>query len=176
MRFRYARRGPFATEVRRNSLSPFALGMAYFAVTAKAVEANVRNDCFSALRDYVLSIDTKRKSTDAIDAQITRPDRDLIDAAYATLRAFAAQNGVEQPPSTAGPDEIGRCRQPARFLASGRLLCKPSVAPQRKGPVAGGTQPSAPVEATYVGAKVCMTCHASQAEAVQPHADGPDRQ
>ncbi|MGB6312466.1 MAG: DmsE family decaheme c-type cytochrome, partial [Pseudolabrys sp.] len=27
-----------------------------------------------------------------------------------------------------------------------------------------GTQPSAPVDATYVGAKVCVTCHATQAE------------
>ena len=41
------------------------LGMTSFAVTAKAVEANVRNDSFSALRDYVLSIDTSRKSTDS---------------------------------------------------------------------------------------------------------------
>ena len=32
-----------------------------FAVTANAVEANVRNDSFSALRDYVQLIDTSRK-------------------------------------------------------------------------------------------------------------------
>ena len=31
--------------------------------------------------------------------------------------------------------------------------------------MAGGTRPSAPVDATYVGAKVCVTCHAAQAEA-----------
>ena len=139
------------------------LGMAYFAVTAKAVEANVRNDSFSALRDYVLSIDTNRKSTDSDRRSNNSSGPDSIDAAYATLRAFAAQNGVEQPPSTAGQSKLADADSLLDFLRQGGSSAKPSVAPQ-KGPVAGGTQPSVPVDATYVGAKVCTTCHASQAE------------
>ena len=158
----YARRGPFA---RKFAAIAFALwlGMAYFAVTAKAVEANVRNDSFSALRDYVLSIDTNRKSTDSDRRSNNSSGPDSIDAAYATLRAFAAQNGVEQPPSTAGQSKLADADSLLDFLRQGGSSAKPSVAPQ-KGPVAGGTQPSVPVDATYVGAKVCTTCHASQAE------------
>ena len=158
----YARRGPFA---RKFAAIAFALwlGMAYFAVTAKAIEANVRNDSFSALRDYVLSIDTNRKSTDSDRRSNNSSGPDLIDAAYATLRAFAAQNGVEQPPSTAGQSKLADADSLLDFLRQGGSSAKPSVAPQ-KGPVAGGTQPSVPVDATYVGAKVCTTCHASQAE------------
>ena len=158
----YARRGPFA---RKFAAIAFALwlGMAYFAVTAKAIEANVQNDSFSALRDYVLSIDTNRKSTDSDRRSNNSSGPDLIDAAYATLRAFAAQNGVEQPPSTAGQSKLADADSLLDFLRQGGSSAKPSVAPQ-KGPVAGGTQPSVPVDATYVGAKVCTTCHASQAE------------
>ena len=158
----YARRGPFA---RKFAAIAFALwlGMAYFAVTAKAIEANVQNDSFSALRDYVLSIDTNRKSTDSDRRSNNSSGPDSIDAAYATLRAFAAQNGVEQPPSTAGQSKLADADSLLDFLRQGGSSAKPSVAPQ-KGPAAGGTQPSAPVDATYIGAKVCTTCHASQAE------------
>ena len=134
-----------------------------FAVTANAVEANVRNDSFSALRDYVLAIDTSRKSTDSHQRSNNSSGPDSIDAAYATLRAFAAQNGVEQPPSTAGQSKLADADSLLDFLRQGGSSAKPSVAPQ-KGPAAGGTQPSAPVDATYVGAKVCVTCHATQAE------------
>ena len=174
MRISYARQGLFVKSGIRfeclRQLTKFAaiafllwLGMAYFAVTAKAVEANVRDDSFSALRDYVLSIDTNRKSTDSDRRSNNSSGPDSIDAAYATLRAFAAQNGVEQPPSTAGQSKLADADSLLDFLRQGGSSAKPSVAPQ-KGPVAGGTQPSAPVDATYVGAKVCATCHASQAE------------
>ena len=133
-----------------------------FAVTANAVEA-IRNDSLSALRDYVLAIDISRKSTDSHQRSNNSSGPDSIDAAYATLRAFAAQNGVEQPPSTAGQSKLADADSLLDFLRQGGSSAKPSVAPQ-KGPAAGGTQPSAPVDATYVGAKVCTTCHASQAE------------
>ncbi|MGA8467481.1 MAG: hypothetical protein WB721_01300, partial [Pseudolabrys sp.] len=122
-----------------------------FAVTANAVEANVRNDSFSALRDYVLAIDTSRKSTDSHQRSNNSSGPDSIDAAYATLRAFAAQNGVEQPPSTAGQSKLADADSLIDFLRQGGSSAKPSVAPQ-KGPAAGGTQPSAPVDATYIGA------------------------
>ena len=112
------------------------LGMAYFAVTAKAVEANVRNDSFSALRDYVRSIDTNRKSTDSDRRSNNSSGPDSIDAAYATLRAFAAQNGVEQPPSTAGQSKLADADSLLDFLRQGGSSAKPSVAPQ-KGPVGG---------------------------------------
>ena len=115
------------------------------------------------MRDYVLSIDTSRRSGDTDQRSNNSSGPDLIDAAYATLRAFAPQNGVEQPPSTTGLSKLADADSLLDFLRQGGSSGKPSVAPQ-KGPVAGGTQPSAPIDATYVGAKVCTTCHASQAE------------
>ncbi|MGA8803039.1 MAG: hypothetical protein WB614_25045, partial [Pseudolabrys sp.] len=115
------------------------------------------------MRDYVLAIDTSRKPTDSHQRSNNSSGPDSIDAAYATLRAFAAQNGVEQPPSTAGQSKLADADSLLDFLRQGGSSAKPSVAPQ-KGPAAGGTQPSAPVDATYIGAKVCTTCHASQAE------------
>ena len=54
------------------------------------------------------------------------------------------------------------------FLRGLNSPAQPSATPKEpatgKGPVAGGTKPSTPVDATYVGAKVCTTCHATQAE------------
>ncbi len=44
------------------------------------------------------------------------------------------------------------------------LLKRPKGSAKGNGPVAGGTKPSAPVEASFVGAKVCVTCHATQAD------------
>ena len=108
-------------------------------------------------------IDTNRKSADINQLSNNSSGPGSVDAAYATLRAFAEQNGVEQPPSTAGLSKLADADSLLDFLRQGGSSAKPSVAPQ-KGPVAGGTQPSAPVDATYVGAKVCTTCHASQAE------------
>ena len=91
------------------------------------------------------------------------------DAAYAALRAFAERIGVDQPASTADLPKLAEADNLLDFLrglkAPPRSLLRHRKAATGKGPVAGGTKPTAPVDATYVGAKVCATCHASQAEA-----------
>jgi DmsE family decaheme c-type cytochrome len=169
----YARQGLFVKSGIRfeclRQLTKFAviafvlwLGMVYFAVTAKAVEANVRNDSFSALRDYVQLIDTGHKPA----AVAGRNSNESTDAAYAALRAFTTQIGVEQSASVGGPSKLAEADNLLDFLRQGGSSAQPSApsgAP-KNGPVAGGAAPSTPVEATYVGAKVCVTCHASQAE------------
>jgi DmsE family decaheme c-type cytochrome len=134
-----------------------------FAVTANAAEANVRDDTFSALRDYVQVIDTGRKSIADVGQSSSQPRQESADAAYAALRAFTERIGVEQPAPIAGLPKVADADSLLDFLRQGGFSAKPSAAP-RNGPVAGGTQPSTPVDATYVGAKVCVTCHASQAE------------
>ena len=42
-------------------------------------------------------------------------------------------------------------------------------------PLPGANTRRLPVEAHFVGMKVCLGCHASQAESFKPHADGPHR-
>jgi len=139
------------------------LGMISFAVTAKAVEANSRNDSFSALSDYVQLIDTGR-SLISESGQTAEPlGRESTDATYAALRAFSERISGEHPASIAGLPALADADSLMDFLRQGGFSAKPLTAP-KSGPVAGGTQPSAPVDATFVGAKVCMTCHATQAE------------
>ena len=139
------------------------LMMTPFGGEAIAVEANISGDSFSALRDYVQMIDTSRKLADVNQISNSSPGPGSVDAAYATLRAFAEQNGLEQPRSTAGLSKLADADSLLDFLRQGGSSAKPSAAP-KSGPAAGGTQPSAPVDATLIGAKVCVTCHATQAE------------
>jgi DmsE family decaheme c-type cytochrome len=135
-----------------------------FAVTAKAVEANVRDDTFSALRNYVQLIDTGRKPAANADQNSNSfAKTESTDAAFAALRAFTERIGVDQPASTAGLPKLAEADNLLDFL-TGRGSTQPSTAPKGSatpnGPVAGGTKSIAPVDATYVGAKVCVTCHA----------------
>jgi hypothetical protein len=78
------------------------LSTSSFAVTANAVEANARNDSFSALRDFVQLIDAGRKPPADAGQDLNGVDgKELTDAAYAALHAFAERIGVDQPASTA---------------------------------------------------------------------------
>jgi hypothetical protein len=147
--------------------SIFLLATFSFAVTANAVEANGRNDSFSALRDYVQLIDTVPKLNTPQDSNNVTL-RQSTNAAYEALRAFSERIGVDQPESTAGLQKLVAADNLLDFLRELNSSAPPSAAPSatsKKGPAAGGTQPSTPVAATYVGAKVCVTCHAAQAEA-----------
>ena len=175
----YAQRGLFPTsrvgfECRRQltalatAASVLWLVMISFTVTAKAVEANVRDDTFSALRDYVQLIDTGRKPAANSDQNSNSfAKNESTDAAVAALRAFTGRLGVDQPASTAGLPKLAEADNLIDFLRGGGSSAQPSATPKGSGsgPVAGGTKSSAPVEATFVGEKVCVTCHASQADA-----------
>ncbi len=136
--------------------------------STNAVEANVRDDTFSALRNYVQLIGTGRKPPANADQNSNRlAQNESTDAVYAALRAFAEQIGVNQPVSTAGLPKLVEADNLIDDLFRGEGSAQPSAAPKgsatRNGPVAGGTEPSTPVEATFVGATVCVTCHATQA-------------
>jgi DmsE family decaheme c-type cytochrome len=144
--------------------------MISFAVTAKAVEANVRDDTVSALRNYVQLIDTGRKPAANADQNSNSfAQSESTSATFAALRAFTERVGVDQPPSTTGLLKLAEADNLLDFLRGGGSSAQPSATPKGSatgnGPVAGGTKSSAPVEATFVGAKVCVTCHASQADA-----------
>lgn len=132
-----------------------------FAATANAVEANVRDDSFSALRDYVQLIDTGRKPPANADQNPkSLAQTESTDAVFAALRAFTQLIGVDQPAPTAGLPKLAEANSLIEDLLGG-----PSKGPAKSdGPIAGGTKESVPIGATVVGAKVCLTCHAAQAE------------
>lgn len=150
--------------------SVLSLSTISFAVAANAVEANVRDGTFSALRDYVQLIDTGRKPAANADQNSNSfAKNESTNATFAALRAFTERVGIDQPASNAGLPKLADADNLLDFLRGGSSSTTPSSATPKgaapgNGPVAGGTRPSAPVEATYVGAKVCLTCHASQAE------------
>ncbi len=140
------------------------LAMSAFVATASAVETNVSADNFSALREYAQSIGTERKTAGALgQSSINVVPKESIDATIAALRAFTDRIGADQPESTASLPKLADADNLLDFLRQGGSSAQPSAAP-KKGPVAGGTKPGAPVEASFVGAKVCVTCHATQAE------------
>ena len=92
--------------------------------------------------------------------------RRFDDQAYAALQEFAQRLGSVQPQSTkalpklAAEDAEGALKElfqgsaPQTAPSSDKAKAPVTATPKRSGP---------PVEASYVGAKVCLTCHASQA-------------
>jgi DmsE family decaheme c-type cytochrome len=151
------------------SASVFLLATIFFAVTANAVEVNIRDDSFSALRDYAQLIATAPKLPANIPTVLKEETpQESGNAAYAALRAFSERIGVDQPGSTAEQPKLAQADNLLDFLRGLNSSAPSSAAPSatsKTGPVAGGTERTAPVDATYVGAKVCVTCHAAQAEA-----------
>jgi DmsE family decaheme c-type cytochrome len=138
-------------------------------VTANAVEATAQDGVHSALRDYLQLIDRERGSpADAAQDSHIFSRQDSTNATYAALRASSEQIGVEQPAPTGGMTKMAaKTLMDALRQKNAAPQSSPATpaTPSSKGPAAGGTEPNAPVESTYVGAKVCVTCHANQTEA-----------
>jgi DmsE family decaheme c-type cytochrome len=131
--------------------------------SAKPIQARQENTvdpAFSALTTFAQQIvaDEPRPATGA-----TSQNSD--DQVYSALRAFAQRVGGTQPesvkdqPKLAAADNMWDALTQSNKGSSSAPTTKP-----RNGPVAGGKQSSAPVDATYVGAKVCATCHSSAIE------------
>lgn len=110
---------------------------------------------------------------DQIRNSATKPANSLIgdganDETYAALLEFtrkiepAKLKSIKDEPKFAEADNaLDALRD---FLQNGSSSSSSSDN-VKAGPVAGGAKSSkAPVDATFVGAKVCMTCHASHAE------------
>ena len=143
--------------------------MTSFVAPASAGEANISNDSVSALRDYAQLVDVARKPSGALDQSSDNPaPKETADATIAALRIFAQQIGSNQSESIKGLPKLADADNLLDFLRERGSSTPPSAAPKGSskgnGPVAGGTKSSAPVEASFVGAKVCVTCHATQAD------------
>ncbi len=143
--------------------------MTSFVATADAIEANVSNDTVSALRDHAQLINTERKQTGVPAQDSNNPAlNESTDATFEALREFAQQINSDQLEPLGGLPKLADADNLLDFLRQGGSSSQPSAAPKGSpkgnGPIAGGTKPSAPVEASFVGAKVCVTCHAAQAD------------
>ena len=117
------------------------------------------NSALSALSDYAQQIGAEwpqpvsAKTTDNSNHQFN-------DQAFAALKAFTQSLGAAQPESVKGQPKLADADNLLDFLRQGGSSTQSPAA--RGGPVAGGKNSSAPVDATFVGAKTCLTCHASQ--------------
>jgi DmsE family decaheme c-type cytochrome len=115
-------------------------------------------------------VDVARKPSGARDQSSDNPaPKETADATIAALRIFAQQIGSNQSESLKGLPKLADADNLLDFLRERGSSTPPSEAPKKgsakgNGPVAGGTKSSAPVEASFVGAKVCVTCHATQAD------------
>ncbi len=77
------------------------------------------------------------------------------DQTYAALRDFAQRLGTAQPELIKDQPKLAEADTLIDFLA-GKGSSQAPAATAPKGPVAGGTRASAPVEAaTFIGSKVC---------------------
>jgi DmsE family decaheme c-type cytochrome len=114
---------------------------------------------FSALSTLARRIGAEQpKSVSGKTSQSS--DRQLDDQTYVALRSFAQGMGTTQPESIKGQMKLADADNLIDFLRQGGAPAQPPAA--SKGPVAGGKHSTAPVEAHFVGAQVCLTCHATQ--------------
>jgi DmsE family decaheme c-type cytochrome len=119
------------------------------------------DSAFSALTSFAQQIGAEAPKL----ASAKTADSQFNDQAFSELRAFAQRIGTGQPESIKDQPKLADADSLIDFLRQGGSSAQPSAAP--KGPVAGGKRSGAPVEAHFVGAKVCLTCHTSQATAFE---------
>ena len=156
----------------------YLLGLAQIAnaqevLTVAGINSTLRGEpapvasadpALSALSAFAQQITAAPASASAAQGR----DSQFDDKTYAALRDFAQGIGAPQPESlmdwpkmAAADNAVDALRE---FLSGGSSSQNPPAGASPDGPVAGGKHSSAPVEANFVGAKVCMACHASQAE------------
>jgi DmsE family decaheme c-type cytochrome len=134
-----------------------------FVSAAHASETRVNDTSISTLNAYVQSIAA---------ANPVKTDQDLAkaaarigkDNALVRLRDFVQGIAVDRAQSIKTLPKLAEADNAVDALRD--FLSPAPAAPPAKKPVPAVIKPSAPaVEASYVGTKVCLGCHTSQAEA-----------
>jgi DmsE family decaheme c-type cytochrome len=126
---------------------------------AKPAPASRDNEAFSALSGFAQTISAE---TNASGAKAT-VSRQTDDAIYAELNEFAQRVGAKRPAAREARVQLAEADNAVDALKD---FLRGNGAPAPAAPVAPARAKPAgpPVEATFVGQKVCMTCHASHAE------------
>jgi DmsE family decaheme c-type cytochrome len=132
--------------------------------SSKPVPAKRDEGAFSALAGFAKTVSAgPRASSEKItDSQQAK------DAVYSELVEFAQQVGARRPVAREARLQLAEADNAVDALKDFlRGNAAPSTAPQASPPPvaapAKGKRVSIPVEATFVGEKVCMTCHATHA-------------
>jgi DmsE family decaheme c-type cytochrome len=115
------------------------------------------DDAFSALSGFAKTVAAETKPS---KATASRPTDDAI---FAELNEFAARVGAKQPVAREARVQLAEADNAVDALKD-FLRGNGSPAPAAPAPVPTGKPVGPVVEATFVGQKVCMTCHASHAE------------
>src|SRR5262245_56035879 len=137
---------------------------------ANAADPNIQNDAFSALRNYVQVIDSGRQpATSAGSISKKQTGQESTDGSYAALIAFSERIGADRAQPIATGTKVAEAESLFDAIKEWSQQKGPGpksspAAPAPGAPVAGGTKPSVPVDATVVGSKVCATCHASSVD------------
>lgn len=118
------------------------------------------DDAVSALTAFAQQIGVR---TAAPASPAAPAGRQVDDQTLSALKDFTQRLGNAQPESIKTLPKLAEAETLMDFLAGKGS----SSAPTKTGPVAGGKHSTAPVEASYVGAKTCLTCHASQTAAFE---------
>ena len=113
------------------------------------------DEAVSALSAYARQIGGDSSTTGSIAAQSR-----LDDHAFSALREFAQRVGAGQPDSIKDQPKLAEATTLMELLQGKGNEAPAAVAP--KGAPMKAKRSSAPVDAHFVGGKVCMTCHASQ--------------
>ena len=153
---------------------PLVAGAIYVLSThcggiTNAAEPDVPNDAFFALKNFVQLVDSERQPA-ASAGQISRKPagQNPSNDAYAALIAFSERIGMDRRQSITAGAKVAEAENLLDALREwnqkGSSSKSSPAGPTSNGPVAGGTKSSAPVDATVVGTKVCVTCHAASAQ------------
>lgn len=135
-----------------------ALGGEQALDSQPAARSGANEGAVSALNDFARQIASGVSSRTATAPAGSR--QRLDDEAYAALQDFARRLGPTRPPSTKALPRLAAedAESALKELFQGSA---PQAAPSAKAPVkAMPRRPGPPVEASFVGAKACLTCHA----------------
>ena len=133
--------------------------------SVKLAPASRDDDAFSALASFARSAaaETKASGEKASGRKLTASSQD--DAVFAELVEFAQRVGAKRPDSDQSRLKLADADNAVDALKDFlKGNSAPPAAPPQA-PVATPTKPAGPpVDAHFVGEKVCMTCHANYAE------------
>jgi DmsE family decaheme c-type cytochrome len=125
------------------------------------------DEVLSALSSFAQQIGAQAPKPASAETAVN-PDRQFDDQAYSALQTFAQRLGTAQPESIKAQPKLAEATNLLDALREGATpQTAPATVTPKASKAATSKRQSAPVDATFVGAKACLTCHTSQAAAFE---------
>jgi DmsE family decaheme c-type cytochrome len=138
------------------------------ALTVTGIQSALRGDSQALKSQQTTPVSQQDAALSALSSfaqQIGTPaaraDRPFDDQAFATLQDFAQRLGTTQPQSIKALPQLAQADNLLDFLQGGGS--SPAASQKATAPARATRSARAPVDATFVDGKVCLTCHASHA-------------